>query len=118
MAYIPGPVGLASYAVSPVLISSTSVASTTIGRTTLIPVILGQDSTPIPRKKGLSWEYFYKGEPISAVRSDGRRTIGEVISVSQEGITLALGGGVEKRIPAAEIPQLVSKLVGPYYFGC
>ncbi len=96
--------------------SPASVASTTkLGRSFLMGVAVGQDSSSFNRKKGLSYEFFYPGEIVSMVRSDGRRTVGQIVTVSAAGASVDLGDGARKDIPAAEIPHAVSKLMGLYY---
>jgi hypothetical protein len=96
--------------------SLASVASTTkLGRSFLMGVAVGQDSSSFNRKKGLSYEFFYPGEIVSMVRSDGRRTIGQILTISAVGALVDMGDGARKDIPAAEIPQVVSKLMGLFY---
>ena len=99
-----------------VVSSPASVASTTkLGRSFLMGVAVGQDSSSFNRKKGLSYEFFYPGEIVSMVRSDGRRTIGQILSISAAGATVDMGGGARKELPAAEIPHKMSKLLGLFY---
>ena len=83
-----------------------------------IPVsglIAGQDSSTINRRKGLTYEYFYVGEAVSVSRSDGRRTVAEVTSVTPAGMVVNMGVGVSKTILAPDIPMNVSKLLGAFY---
>lgn len=97
-------------------VASAGHTSTVIGRTTMIGVVPGQDSSAFPRKKGLNFEYFYVGEPVSVSRSDGRRCIAEVLSVSSAEMTVSVGGGIQKTYAPADIPLNVSKLMAGFYF--
>jgi hypothetical protein len=48
-------------------------------------------------------------------RSDGRRTIGQILSISAVGANVDMGGGARKDLPAADIPHKMSKLLGLFY---
>ena len=98
----------------PALIPATTT-QTVLGRSSMTGVILGQDSITFNRKKGFGPDCYYAGEIVSMARSDGRRTIGQILSVSSEAITVDMGGSARKEVPAADIPQRVSKLLGLYY---
>lgn len=104
-------------AVSAVGVSSAapSTSQVVLGRSTLTGVVLGQDSITFNRKKGFGPDCYYEGEIVSMARSDGRRTIGQIISVSPAAMTVDMGGGARKDVPAADIPERVSKLLGLYY---
>jgi hypothetical protein len=93
-----------------------SATSTKIGRTVLTGLVVGQDSSSIPRRKGFSYDFFYAGEPVSITRTDGRKNIAEVLSASESGLVVSVGGGVQKNYPPTAIPDQVSKLLGAYYF--
>ncbi len=92
-----------------------STSQVVMGRSTLTGVILGQDSITFNRKKGFGPDCFYAGEIVSMARSDGRRTIGQILSVSATAMTVDMGGGARKEVTAADIPERVSKLLGLYY---
>ncbi len=91
------------------------VTTTVVGRSTLTGVVLGQDSSTYLRKKGFGFDCYYPGEIVSMARSDERRTIGQVISVSPSIISVDMGGGLKKDVAAAEIQHKISKLLGLYY---
>jgi hypothetical protein len=95
--------------------SQVQVSQLVVGRSTLNGVVLGQDSSTFTRKKGFSYDSFYPGEIVSMARSDGRRTIGQVLLVSPTAISVDMGAGARKEVPAAEIAHKMSKLMGSYY---
>ena len=86
-----------------------------LGRTVLTGVAIGQDSGEMKRKKGISIDYFYVGEAVSVHRSDGRKTIAEIVEITPSGMTLDVGRGVRKPVLVAQVPLSVSKLLGAYY---
>ncbi len=104
-----------STGIASAVVSAPRVTTTVVGRSTLTGVVLGQDSGTFLRKKGFGFDCFYPGEIVSMARSDGRRTIGQVISVSPSVISVDMGGGAKKDVAAAEIPHKISKLLGLYY---
>jgi hypothetical protein len=95
--------------------TASHTAQVMLGRSFLTGVILGQDSVTFNRKKGFGFDSYYTGEIVSMARSDGRRTIGQILSVSPVAISVDMGGGARKEVPAAEIPYKISKLLGLYY---
>ena len=90
-------------------------SQTVLGRSFLTGVVVGQDSSTFHRKKGFGFDSFYAGEIVSMVRSDGSRTIGQILSVSAATITVDMGAGARKDVPVAEVPNQISKLLGLYY---
>ena len=113
-AYASSPYAGSTAAVS-VPATASGVTQTVLGRSTLTGVILGQDSSTFNRKKGFSSDCYYPGEIVSMARSDGRRTIGHILSVSAAAITVDMGGGARREVPAADIPHKISKLLELYY---
>ncbi len=96
--------------------ASVHIASTIkVGQSVLTGVVVGQDSSSFNRKKGFGFDCYYAGEIVSMARSDGRRTIGKILSISAAGATVDMGGGARKELPAAEIPHKMSKLLGLFY---
>ncbi len=101
---------------APAAAASVPIASTIkVGQSVMTGVVVGQDSSSFNRKKGFGFDSYYDGEIVSMARSDGRRTIGQILSISAAGATVDMGGGARKEIPAAEIPHSVSKLLGLFY---
>ena len=80
----------------------------------IVCLTVGQDSGTIQRKRGLSYDCFYQGEAVSIPRSNGRRTIAQVSSVSPTGMVVNAGGGISKYFTAPEVITNVSKLMGVY----
>lgn len=101
---------------TPVLLADAPSCTAKVGRTVLTGVIVGQDSSSIPRRKGFNHDCFYVGEPVSITRSDGRKTFAEVLSVSATGLVLDVGSGVQKNYSPTDTPHHVNKLLGAYYF--
>jgi hypothetical protein len=86
-----------------------------LGMSTLTGVIIGQDSTEFKRKNGFGFDSFYEGEIVSVLRTNGRMTIGLIDIMNDLGIILSVDAVNKKNIPPAEIPRLISKLLGHYY---
>jgi hypothetical protein len=112
--YASSPYAASTSAIG-VPVTSSGVTQVVVGRSTLTGVLLGQDSITFNRKKGFSFDCYYPGEIVSMARSDGRRTVGQILSVSAAAATVDMGGGARKEVPAAEIPNKISKLLGLYY---
>jgi hypothetical protein len=109
---------MSSYISSPPpnVASTASIVSTVnIGRSVLTGVVVGQDSSSFNRKKGFGFDSYYNGEIVSMARSDGRRTIGQILSISAAGANVDMGGGARKDVAAADIPHKMSKLLGLFY---
>ena len=87
-----------------------------------IPIRLGDDTCNIPRRKGLSPEFFYQWEPVSVVNpsDNSRRCVGVVLSLegdmaSKSGkMRVGLRNGVEVDIPFTNVADSVSKLIGNF----
>jgi hypothetical protein len=83
---------------------------------------LGDNADTIARKKGLTPEYYYKGEPVAVVdpSDTSRRIIGEVLSltgdVMTDGVmTVGIGNNSnDLRIPYTDVSNSISKLIGNY----
>ena len=80
----------------------------------VLGLLVGQPAGTIDRKHGLSYDCFYTGEAVCIPRSDGRRTIAQVSSVSAGGMVVNAGGGVAKFYNPQEIVTHVRKLMGVY----
>jgi hypothetical protein len=94
---------------------TSKVSSVVLGRSNLTGVVVGQDSSSFNRKKGFGFDCYYNGEIVSMARSDGRRTIGQILSISAAGATVDMGSGARKDLSAADIPHKMSKLLGLFY---
>ena len=82
------------------------------------PILLGDDARFIPRKKGLTPEYFYLREPVSVTKLD-RRYVGEVLYLAGDiatdnGVMIVGIGSEEIHVPYMQVPFNVSKLIGNY----
>jgi hypothetical protein len=87
------------------------------------PLRLGDDARFIRRKRGLTAEYFYVGEPV-AVKSpsdSSSRFVGVVLSFTGDvasnsgGIHIGIGNGFEVQVQYTNISNDVSKLIGNFY---
>ena len=86
-----------------------------------IPIRLGDDASSIPRKKGLSPEYFYLLESVSVKKlsSCSRRYVGEVLSLigdlsANNGVMIVGIGSEAIHILFTHVPFYISKLIGNY----
>ena len=79
-------------------------------------VDFGQDAEilNIRKRNKLDIQYFKVGEVVAVLRSDKRMKIAQVVHIYSEYMTIALGEGLEKKVPATDVPVHVSKLIGPY----
>ncbi len=86
-----------------------------------IPIMLGQNSQNIPRKRLLSAEYFYQNELVSVLIEDSTRKVGIVSSLNgcfqsnQGTMSVMIGADSELRVRFDCVPNIVSKLMGYYY---
>ncbi len=87
-----------------------------------IALKLGDDARTIPRKKGLTAEYFYKGELV-AVTSPvdcSMRSVGVVLSLTGDlqrnlgMMRIGIGQECEVDVQYTDVPSYVSKLMGFY----
>ena len=86
-----------------------------IGESRVFMLQIGQDSDHIKTSGFLPICNYSKGEPVSVIRSSGRRTIAVISYIGPEFLVLKLGNLLEKQVPAADVPGIISKLIGPYF---
>ena len=98
------------------MLVSVAPVKTKVGRTTMTGVLLGQDSSTFQRHHGVGQECFYVGEAVSVIRSDGRRHIAEVMSISPAGMGVNLGADGMRVYTPTDVPNKASKLLGAFYF--
>ena len=80
------------------------------------PVKLGEDASQLAKRRGLDFKHFRVDEVIAVKRSDGRETVGLVYRIDHHSqfFICGLGALLEKRVTFAEVPAIISKLVGCY----
>ncbi len=74
-------------------------------------VCLGQDASSLTRFKGLAYNQYVCGDIVSVTRTNGGKTVGEVVSFNKNEMVVSLGE-TNKNIPLNLVPSLVGKLIG------
>ena len=83
-----------------------------IGSSQFHIVGLGHDASSVKKQEGLTSACFFVSELVSVKRSNGQITIAQIKTLYPEFAILALGNGLEKQIPASDIPLTISKIIG------
>ena len=78
------------------------------------PLKLGEDASQLEKERGLDFKHFDIHDVVAVKRSDGRETVGRVLHIDHHSQFLVCGldANVEKKVPFANVPEMISKIVG------